>query len=46
MWTWASEGFFPGGTRGFLQKLSGRVPKVVKFGFSHSKLRKQPFSRN
>ena len=38
------EGFFPGGaTRGFFQILSREWPKVVKFVFSHSKLRKQPF---
>jgi len=42
--SWASEGFFPGGgTSGFFQNFSKGEPKVVKFVFSHSKLRKQPF---
>jgi len=35
-----------GGTRGFFLKFS-RGPKVVKYDFSHSKLRKQPlFAEN
>jgi len=34
---------FTGGvTRGFYQNFSKRGPKVVKFTFSHLKLRKQP----
>jgi len=42
--SWASEGFFPnGGTRGFFHNFSRRGGKVVKFVFSQSKLRKQPF---
>jgi len=36
--------FFQGrGTRGFFQNFSRRVPKVVEFDFSHTKLRKQLF---
>ena len=39
--TWVSEEFFPGGgaTTGFFRTFS----RVVKFVFSYSKLRKQPF---
>jgi len=43
---WASEGFFPGGTRVFFQIFSRWWPKVVKSVFSHSKLRKQRFLLN
>jgi len=35
--------FFQGATRGFFLNFSSGGPKVVKFYFSHSKLRKQPF---
>jgi len=41
--SWASEGFFStGGHCFFFQKFSGGA-KVVKFVFSHQKLKKQPF---
>ena len=42
---WASEGFFPGGDHlGIFPKFfHGGGPKVVKFEFSHSKLRKKLF---
>jgi len=41
---WASEGFFPGGgPSGFFKMFFKCWPKVVKFVFCHSKLRKQPF---
>jgi len=41
---WASEEVFSGkATRVFFQNFSKEMPKVVKFVFSHSKLRKQPF---
>ena len=42
-YTWSSEGYFPGGALGDLSKIFVGGPKVVKFDFSHSKLRKQPF---
>jgi len=40
---WAWEGFFSRGkgTRGFFLKFSRGGGKLVKFDFSHSKLRKQ-----
>ena len=39
-----SEGTFPGGaTGGFFQKFFYGGPKMVKFGFYHSKLRKKHF---
>jgi len=40
---WASEGFFQGRGGGFFQNFSRGGPKVVKFVFSQSKLRKHPF---
>ena len=41
--SWASEGFFPGrGTSGDFSKVFLGGSKVVKLGFSHSKLRNQP----
>ena len=42
---WASEEFFPGGTRGFFQNLLGGA-KSGEICFSRSKLRKQPFCLN
>jgi len=47
--TWTSEGFFPGGvggSRGFSQKFLQGGPKVVKFVFYPTKLKKQPFFAN
>jgi len=35
--------FSMGATSGFLQTFFYGGPKVVKFGFYHSKLRKRPF---
>jgi len=35
--------FSRGDTSGFFQKFFYGGPKVVKFGFNHSKLRKHPF---
>jgi len=35
--------FTGGAARGFFQNFAGRRPKVVKFVFSHPKLRKQTF---
>jgi len=44
---WASEGFFPGGSVGDFPKIFSRGgPKVVKFVFYPSKLKKQPFFAN
>jgi len=45
---WASEEFFPGvaGPLADFSKIFLGVPKVVKYVFSHSKLRKQPFCWN
>ena len=41
---WVSEGFFPGGgAPGDFSKILPGGPKVVKFVFSHLKLKKQPF---
>jgi len=42
---WAWEGFFPGGRAlaDFSLNFSRGGGKLVKFDFSHSKLRKQPF---
>jgi len=40
---WASEKFFLGGELGDFFKIFPGGPKVMKFVFSHSKLRKQPF---
>jgi len=39
--TWASEGFYQGGNKGIFQKFFQGGAKLVKFIFSHSKLRKQ-----
>jgi len=39
----AGRNFSRGGTSGFFQKFFCRGPKVVKFAFYHSKLRKQRF---
>ena len=42
--SWAPEGYFPGDTtRGFYLNFFREGSKVMKFDFSHSKLRKQPF---
>jgi len=41
--TWASEGLFPGGHPGIFPKFFQGGPKVLKFDFSHAKLRKEPF---
>ena len=43
---WASEGFFPGPVGDFPKNFSRGGPKVVKFGFYPSKLKKQPFFAN
>ena len=44
LYAWALEGIFPGGaTSGFFQKYFYGGPKMVKFVFYHSKLRKQHF---
>jgi len=43
---WASEEFFPGGSRDFPKFFSSGGPKVVKFGFYLSKLKKQPLFAN
>jgi len=40
---WASDGFCHGGALGDFSKIFPGGPKVVKFVFFHSKLRKQPF---
>jgi len=40
---WLSEGFFPGGPQGDFSKIFPGGEKVVKFGFTHSKLGKQSF---
>jgi len=40
---WASEEFFPEGDTSFFQNFSRGALKVLKFGFSRSKLRKPPF---
>jgi len=41
--SWASEGFFPWVPPEEFSKISQMRSKVVKFVFSHLKLRKQPF---